>query len=162
MSPTHPNAELIRRFYAAFGQRDAEAMAACYADDVQFGDPAFPDLKGAAAGDMWRMLCESARDLRIEASEVEADDTQARARWVAHYTFSATGRPVVNDIRASFRLRDGRIVEHRDVFDFARWARQALGLPGLLLGWTGWLQRQVQAKAARGLAGFQKKRAAGA
>jgi ketosteroid isomerase-like protein len=154
----HPNAELIRRFYDAFGRRDAEGMAACYADDVRFSDPAFPDLRGKNAGDMWRMLCEAGKDLRIEASEIDADDTTGRARWVAHYTFSATGRPVVNDIRASFRFQNGRIVEHRDVFDFGRWARQALGMPGLLLGWTGWMRGQVQARAAKGLASFQKKR----
>jgi hypothetical protein len=104
------------------------------------------------------MLCEAGKDLRIEASEIDADDTTGRARWVAHYTFSATGRPVVNDIRASFRFQNGRIVEHRDVFDFGRWARQALGMPGLLLGWTGWMRGQVQARAAKGLASFQKKR----
>jgi ketosteroid isomerase-like protein len=159
MAPAHPNAELIRRFYSAFDQHDAEAMAACYADDVQFGDGAFPDLKGRDAGDMWRMLCESGKDLRVVASEIEADDSRGKARWIATYTFSATGKKVVNDIRAEFRFRDGRIVEHRDSFDFYRWARQALGAPGLLLGWTGWMQKQVQGRAAKGLKAFQAKRA---
>ncbi|MBL8935346.1 MAG: nuclear transport factor 2 family protein [Archangium sp.] len=161
MPPSHPNAELIRRFYDAFGKRDAEGMAACYADDVQFADAAFPDLRGKNAGDMWRMLCESGKDLQVEASEIDADDTTGKARWVATYTFSATGRRVVNDIRAQFRFKDGRIVEHRDSFDFYRWAKQALGTSGLLLGWTSWMQKQVQARAAKGLAAFQKKRAGG-
>jgi len=160
VSPDHPNAALIRQFYAAFSKRDAEGMAACYAEDIQFGDAAFPDLRGANAGDMWRMLCESGKDLRVEASEIDADDTKGTARWVAHYTFSATGKKVVNDIRAQFTFRDGRIATHKDSFDFATWARQALGVPGLLLGWTGWMQRQVQARAAKGLASFQKKRPA--
>jgi len=159
MSSTHPNAELIRRFYDAFSKRDAEGMAACYADDIHFGDAAFPDLRGTNASDMWRMLCESGKDLRVEASEIDADDTKGSARWVAHYTFSATGKKVVNDIRAQFTFRDGRIATHKDSFDFASWARQALGVPGLLLGWTGWMQRQVQARAAKGLASFQRKRA---
>jgi ketosteroid isomerase-like protein len=159
MSSTHPNAELIRRFYDAFSKRDAEGMAACYADDIHFGDAAFPDLRGTNASDMWRMLCESGKDLRVEASEIDADDTKGSARWVAHYTFSATGKKVVNDIRAQFTFRDGRIATHKDSFDFATWARQALGVPGLLLGWTGWMQRQVQARAAKGLASFQRKRA---
>jgi len=158
MTPTHPNADLIRKFYEAFGRRDAEGMAACYAENVVFGDGAFPRLEGSNAGDMWRMLCESGKDLRVEASEIEADDTKGRARWIAHYTFSATGQKVVNDIRAEFTFKDGRIVEHRDSFDFAKWAGQALGLTGKLLGWTGWLQRQVQARAAKGLKTFQYKR----
>jgi hypothetical protein len=31
-----------------------------------------------------------------------------------------------------------------DHFDFYLWARQALGLPGSLFGWTSWFQRAVQ------------------
>ena len=54
---THPNAALITRFYQAFQQLDAETMASCYSEDVQFSDPVFTDLRGAAADDMWRMLC---------------------------------------------------------------------------------------------------------
>jgi ketosteroid isomerase-like protein len=160
MSSTHPNAELIRRFYSAFSKRDAEGMVACYDGDIQFSDAAFPDLRGQNVGDMWRMLCESGKDLRVEASEIAADETKGTARWVAHYTFGATDRKVVNDVRAQFTFRDGHIVTHKDSFHFATWARQALGLPGLLLGWTGWMQRQVQARAAKGLASFQRKRGA--
>ena len=39
MSDAH-NA-LITRFYQAFQRLDAEAMSACYTDDVVFSDPAF-------------------------------------------------------------------------------------------------------------------------
>ena len=37
----HPNADTINRFYAAFANLDAETMATCYADDVQFQDEVF-------------------------------------------------------------------------------------------------------------------------
>jgi ketosteroid isomerase-like protein len=43
----HPNEALIRRFYTAFGARDAGAMAACYHPDVLFCDPVFGELEGA-------------------------------------------------------------------------------------------------------------------
>ena len=36
------NKQLIERFYAAFGRRDGDAMAACYAPDASFSDPVFP------------------------------------------------------------------------------------------------------------------------
>jgi ketosteroid isomerase-like protein len=52
---SHPNTELIERFYTAFQQRDAETMAACYADDVVFSDPAFGELRDEEARDMWRI-----------------------------------------------------------------------------------------------------------
>ena len=94
-------------------------------------------------------------DLRIELLEHEADDDRGSAHWRAHYTFTQTGRPVVNDVHASFRFADGRIVEHRDEFDFHRWARQALGPSGLLLGWTPLLRSAVRRRARAGLEEFQ-------
>ncbi|MDQ2940399.1 MAG: hypothetical protein M3R23_07710, partial [Actinomycetota bacterium] len=50
--------------------------------------------------------------------------------WIAHYTFTQTGRPVVNDIRATFTFGDGLITNHVDEFSYGRWARQALGPMG--------------------------------
>jgi ketosteroid isomerase-like protein len=146
--------ELIRRFYTAFQQRDAEGMAACYHPEVHFSDPAFPDLRGVAAGNMWRMLCARGKDLRIEFRDVKADPQRGRAHWEAWYTFSASGRPVHNVVDAEFEFRDGLIVRHFDRFDFHRWAGQALGPAGRLLGGFGFMQRKVQAKAAQGLAAF--------
>lgn len=150
----HPNDELIQRFYAAFARRDGAEMAACYAPDARFSDPVFPDLEGDEPGRMWRMLTEGASDLEIELAEHAAGDETGSARWIARYTFTQTGRPVVNDVRAAFRFRDGLIAEHRDDFDFHRWARQALGPVGLLLGWTPLLRNQVRGQAAARLAAF--------
>lgn len=152
---TNPNEALIERFYGAFSERDGAGMAACYAPDVRFSDPVFTDLRGPEAGAMWRMLTGRANDLRIELLEREADDERGSARWRAHYTFTQTGRPVVNDVRASFRFADGLIVEHRDDFGFHRWARQALGPTGLLLGWTPLVKSGVRRRARAGLDEFQ-------
>jgi ketosteroid isomerase-like protein len=146
------------RFYTAFAARDAERMAACYADDVAFSDPAFPDLKGEAARDMWRMLCTRGKDLRIEHQVIEFTASRVRVRWQAWYTFSGTGRAVHNDIQATMEVREGRIVRHRDEFSFPRWARQALGPVGVLLGWTPFLKRKVQAQAAKALTRFRAER----
>ena len=101
------HAQLIERFYRAFDEGNGKAMAACYAPDVRFSDPVFPDLRGDRAGAMWRMLTEGPGEVRVELLEHDADDTTGSAHWVAKYTFSETGRPVVNDIRAKFKLRAG-------------------------------------------------------
>lgn len=159
MSAVHPNAKVIQDFYAAFARRDAEGMAACYADDVSFSDPVFPALRGDEARAMWRMLCERGKDLRIESSGIEADDTTGRAHWEAWYTFSATGQKVHNVIDARFELRDGKIVKHVDTFDFKRWAGQALGWKGKLFGWLPPLQNAVRKQGDAGLRAFMKKRA---
>lgn len=152
----HPNAQLIERFYTAFGQRDSAAMNACYTDDVVFTDPVFETLHGDDARRMWRMLCGRAKDIKIEASGIEAGDQQGRAHWVASYTFSGTGNYVVNRIDASFVFRDGKIAQHTDRFDLYRWARQALGLKGVLLGWLPPVQAAVRKQAAEGLRKFKE------
>ena len=149
------NISLITRFYQAFQRLDAEAMVACYSPEVVFSDPAFGTLRGKDAADMWRMLASRAKDFSLTFDSVRADERSATAHWVATYLFSQTGRVVVNDIQARFVIRDGLIVEHHDHFDLWRWARQALGTKGLLLGWTPLVQGKIRQQAAKGLRAFQ-------
>ncbi|WP_210014154.1 nuclear transport factor 2 family protein [Pseudomonas palmensis] len=149
------NIALITRFYQAFQRLDAEAMVACYSPEVVFSDPAFGTLRGKDAADMWRMLASRAKDFSLTFDSVRADERSATAHWVATYLFSQTGRVVVNDILARFVIRDGLIVEHHDHFDLWRWARQALGTKGLLLGWTPLVQGKIRQQAAKGLRAFQ-------
>jgi ketosteroid isomerase-like protein len=146
--------DLIEQFYAAFGECDGERMAACYAPLASFSDPVFGALDAREAGGMWRMLTGQAKDLRIELLDSQAEGEQGSAHWRAHYTFSQTGRAVVNDVHASFRFADGLIVEHVDDFDFYRWARQALGPRGLLLGWTPFVHSAVRTRARASLEQF--------
>ena len=155
----HPHESLVREFYAAFARRDAEAMARCYHDEVFFSDPAFPALRGEEARDMWRMLLSRAQDLEVVLEEASADATGGSARWRATYTFSRTGRRVVNRISALFAFRDGRIVRHYDRFSFWRWSAQALGPTGRLLGWFAPLKWMVRRQAAAQLERFRERRA---
>lgn len=154
----HANAQLIQRFYESLQKRDAAAMVACYHPDVRFSDPVFPDLRGPRAGAMWKMLAERGKDLRLEFSGVQADDKTGAARWEAWYTFSTTGRKVHNVIDASFQFKDGLIILHTDCFDLHRWAAQALGIMGKLLGGTGLLQNKLRATAAKSLEAYLQNR----
>jgi hypothetical protein len=61
-------------------------------------------------------------------------------------------------IEARFVFRDGKIAEHRDHFDLWRWARQALGSKGLLLGWAAPVQNAIRRQAAKGLGQFRASR----
>ena len=146
----------IERFYAAFAKLDSDTMAACYAPDAVFDDEAF-SLKGREeVGGMWAMLCDAVkakgRDVwKLDASAI----TERSAHWDATYRFSATGRMVHNVIDAEFEFDNaGLIKRHRDRFDFWRWTRQALGVPGVLLGWTPMLRAKVRAQAAKNLERF--------
>ncbi len=140
-------------------------MAACYADDATFQDEAFTLNGRREIGGMWGMLTEATKKNGLDAWKLEFGQVTDRsagtgnsrwsAHWDAHYRFSATGRLVVNRIDAEFTFTaQGLIATHRDRFDFWAWSRQALGTPGLLLGWTPILRGKVRQKAAAGLQAY--------
>ncbi|MCC2607541.1 nuclear transport factor 2 family protein [Planctobacterium marinum] len=143
----HNNEQIIHSFYQSFQKLDAEGMAACYHPDIEFSDPAFPDLKGEMAANMWRMLCSQAQNFELTYSDVTADGMSGSANWQASYDFSRTGRRVHNKIQASFLFEDGKIIQHVDSFNFWRWSKMALGPVGLVLGWTPMLRQKVSTMA---------------
>ena len=153
----HPNEEALNTFYSAFASLQPDGMELCYADAVSFQDEVFTLNGRDEVMGMWRMLCEAVRskgreDWHLAWSAVAADASSGAAHWDATYRFSATGRMVHNRIDGSFRFdADGKIVQHRDRFDFWLWSRQALGAPGLLLGWTPFLRAKVRQQASAGL-----------
>lgn len=144
----------MREFYEAFDRGDGDSMAAMYHPDGRFRDPAFGELSGADAGRMWRMLTSRGGDLSVALEDVGAEGSSAH--WIARYTFTQTGRKVVNDVRARFEWRDGLITVHEDSFSFWTWSRQALGPMGLLLGWTPIVQGKVRKEALSQLAAFER------
>lgn len=158
------NADVITTFYTAFQQLDPAAMNSCYSEDIVFSDPAFGLLQGEEVRCMWEMLCTNAKDFSLSFSDIRLlDEEYATCNWTATYTFSKTGRKVVNHIKAFMRLKDGKITEHSDAFKLSKWASQALGWKGAVFGWMGWMQRKVQKNARKNLAAFmQKKGGAGA
>jgi len=154
------NEQLIEEFYAAFAAGNAKTMASCYHEDVVFEDPVFGKLKGQDAIDMWHMLIERSRgNLKIEFSDVKADNQSGSAKWVATYLFSKTNREVINRISARFEFEDGLIRKHTDDFDLWKWSQQALGLSGFLLGWTGFMQRKIKQQAIASLRKYQAAKA---
>ena len=151
------NEQLIRHFYTCFQNKDFQGMQQCYADSARFSDPVFQNLNAAEVRKMWEMLISRGKDLTLEFSNVQATENSGSADWCATYTFSASGRKVINRIQATFLFENGKIVEHQDRFSFYTWARQALGFPGLLFGWTNFLQESVRQKARQNLADYMKK-----
>ena len=101
------NDALIQRFYAAFAARDGDTMAACYAPDATFSDPVFTDLRATS-----RARCGGCSPAAPTTSSRAASSTaptgdRGHAHWIARYTFTQTGRKVVNDVHAHFRFRTG-------------------------------------------------------
>ena len=156
----HSNQQTLETFYSAFARLDANSMGDCYAQDAVFDDEVFCLHGKREVAGMWRMLCETTRakgaDVwKLAYRDVQADAGSGQAHWDAHYRFSTTGRTVDNSIDARFSFDpQGLIASHRDSFDFWRWSRQALGAPGLLLGWTPMLRHKVRTQAAASLDRF--------
>ncbi|EDP70030.1 hypothetical protein FBALC1_10872 [Flavobacteriales bacterium ALC-1] len=136
---------LITKFYNAFNNLDAETMLSCYHDDIVFEDPAFGVLKGNSAKAMWQMLCASqkGKDFKVISSKIEANATEGSAHWEAFYSFSKTGRKVHNKIDAQFEFKDGLIIKHTDDFNLHKWAKQAMGIKGLLFGGMGFFKKKM-------------------
>lgn len=155
--------ETIAQLYGAFARLDPAGMDACYAENAQFDDEVFSLRGKREVMGMWRMLCEGVQakgrdDWKLEYSQVAADGRTGQAHWDAWYRFSGTGRLVHNSIDARFEFDDaGRILKHRDSFDFWKWSRQALGAPGVLLGWTPLLRGKVRGTAHGNLQRFLAK-----
>lgn len=154
------NSKVITSFYNAFQAGDAELMVSHYSDDVSFSDPAFGNLNGEHARNMWRMLITSQKGKQFDIvyKDVEADEKGGTGHWQATYNFSQTGRKVVNEIDALFEIKNGKITKHVDTFDIHKWARQAMGFKGLLLGGTGFFKKKLQAQTNGMLANWERKR----
>jgi len=146
--------QLISTFYSCFQRLDWKGMLACYDEDIIFYDPVFGDLEGLEVRAMWEMLLSGAKDLQFDFSGIEADDGYGSCNWVASYTFSATGRRVVNKGKAFLKISGDKISEHQDDFSLWRWSRQALGFSGLVFGGTSFLQNSIRKKARKSLEKF--------
>lgn len=149
------NTMLVSNFYQAFQKLDYSGMNACYRSDVVFSDPVFGFLEADEVKAMWEMLCKNAKDFKLEYGNIKAiDEEYYTCEWTASYTFSQTGRPVVNKVKAFMRIKDGKITEHSDGFSLHKWAIQALGFSGWLIGWNRWYQQKIKNKARRNLLNF--------
>ncbi len=152
------NTEVVTKFYSAFQKLDSASMKECYSDEAIFQDPAFGVLDGSEVKAMWEMLCKNAKDFSLAFDQLQPEDEEyITCRWIANYTFSATGRKVENRIKAYLRIKDGKIIEHTDYFNFWRWSRQALGLSGWLLGWSSFYKLQVTKQARERLTKYMEK-----
>ena len=153
------NTDLITKFYTSFQQLDHKSMNDCYSDHIIFSDPVFGILEGEEVRSMWEMLCTNAKDFSLTFTNIRLlDDEYATCNWTARYTFSKTGRKVINHVKAHMKVKDGKIVEHSDAFKVSKWAGQALGITGVLLGWSNFLKRKIHRNAKKSLETFMQRK----
>ncbi len=152
-----PNEEVIYQFYTAFANRDYKTMQNSYADEAIYNDAVFVGLNVKETQAMWQMLLSQSADIQVKFSDIKELDGVVTTSWEARYTFSATGKKVVNRVEATFELFDGRIIRHTDNFNFYKWAKQAFGFGGFLLGWTNVFKERVRQTAQSKLENYLQK-----
>ena len=151
------NIQMVEKFYTAFQQLDSTSMNNCYSDDIIFFDPVFGLLKGEEAKSMWKMLCKNAKNFSLTFDNIVAlDEEYCTCDWVATYTFSATGKTVINKIKANMRFAGDKIIEHSDAFSVHKWSKQAFGVVGILFGWNSLFQNKIKNKAKKNLLQFMQ------
>jgi len=151
------NCSVINSLYSALKSKDFERLKFFYSEQLHFSDEVFDALNYTQTLSMWTMLLSRSKDIFIEFGEVECSNQIGSAVWKAHYIFTPTGRKVINEIHARFEFKDGKIVHHRDYFNFYRWARQAFGWKGILLGWMPFFKSKVQRNAKKSLDNYMNK-----
>lgn len=150
------NSDIIRKFYTAFARNEPGKMIILYDENIRFSDPVFGDLRGGNVAKMWRMLLENGKgNIKIITNNIKSDQKNGSADWTAEYVFSKTGRKVINKIHAEFEFKDGKILRHTDDFEIWKWARQALGASGYLLGWSSFMKRKIRANAHAALHNYR-------
>jgi ketosteroid isomerase-like protein len=153
------NEQLVSNFYSAFQNLDYKKMNECYSDDIVFFDPAFGLLRGDEVRSMWEMLCKNAKDFSlVYGNIIDLDNEYYTCDWIATYTFSKTGRRVVNKIKAHMMIVDGKIIEHSDGFSLHKWSMMALGFSGRLFGWNSFFQNKIKKQARKNLEKFMKQK----
>lgn len=151
------NEQLIHQFYTAFQQKDFKTMQESYADNAVFNDAVFRNLDAQQIRAMWQMLISRSSDMILTFDDIKGEGNKVNAYWEAHYTFTATGKKVVNKINAEFEIENGKIVKHTDTFNFYKWAKQAFGGGGFLLGWTNVFKEKVRQTAKKKLDSYMEK-----
>ncbi|NNK39181.1 MAG: nuclear transport factor 2 family protein [Winogradskyella sp.] len=152
--------EVIHKFYTAFNRLDYETMHSCYHEDIKFEDPVFGVLIGERAKNMWEMLCKSqkGKEFSVTHYNVLISGNTGSATWEAQYFYGKANRKVNNFIKAHFEFKDGLIVKHTDEFNLRKWAAQALGTKGKILGGTIYFKRKLRARSLGLLRNFEAKK----
>ncbi|MFT3710409.1 MAG: nuclear transport factor 2 family protein [Archangium sp.] len=127
--------DVVSQFYAAFEHKNVDAMEQLYAPNLKFKDAIFEFGDRAGTTHMWRNLFKTDPNAKLKFTIDSADGPNVKGHWVADY--HVNGRPVHNEVSTTMKVVDGKITEHRDDFDWKKWAPQAFPagklftLPGL-------------------------------
>jgi uncharacterized protein len=123
--PEHPNAALVRRFFAALGERDAATALSLLADDAVWR---FPGTRGQIAGDhvgregivrfLHSVMTLTNGTFDLEIHDITASDEHAVVLFTGHG--ERNGKTLDNPTALVVRISGGKVIEFREfVWDIA-------------------------------------------
>jgi ketosteroid isomerase-like protein len=107
--------EAIKRFDAAFGRHDVDAIMAAMTDDCVF-ESTYPPPDGrrfegqAAVRGAWEELFRASPDAHFETEDLFVADDRCTARWIYHYSGADGSSQHIRGVDV-FRVRDGKVAE---------------------------------------------------
>lgn len=134
---TETHKAVIRRFHAAFDKGDFEGMRACIAPGlVAYHTGVTGPQDFAAFEQMGRAFMSGFSQSRnlVEDQVAEGDRVATRVNWTAIHSGTFNGippsnRPVQMDVYVFDRFENGKIVDHRAVFDVMGLLQQIGAIP---------------------------------
>lgn len=100
------------------------------------------------------MLLTRSKDLTLTYSNIETTEKSGSAKWEAVYTFSKTGKKIINSIQAEFEFKEGKIIKHTDSFNLNKWFLNAFGWKGYLFIAIPFFQFKFKKKVRQTLESF--------
>jgi limonene-1,2-epoxide hydrolase len=126
MSQSTTPSELVRTFCAAWSQRDADAIAAYFADDAIYHNMPMQPVQGRAAiTGALRHFLGGASAVDFEILHLVAAGDVVLTERVDRFTLGE--KQAVVPVAGVFEVRDGKIAAWRDYFDLAGWTSQLGG-----------------------------------
>ncbi len=117
MTEAETNDELVRRFMAAWEQRDTRFIVDCLAEDAVYHAVPLTPIVGKPAVAAWVRSFEGKPPGRLEVRNQAASGHVVMNERTDSITINH--RPVVLPICAVFELRGGKISAWREYFDLA-------------------------------------------
>ncbi|MFK7950487.1 MAG: nuclear transport factor 2 family protein [Saprospiraceae bacterium] len=155
MQLAEKNQQLIQVFFTAFANKDLDTMLDCYHKNVIYDDVGFGKQEGEKAKKVWRFLIQNVdKNAIITFSNIQISASTGQANWTTKYTFGK--RKITNQITATFRFQDGKIIYHKDDYSLWKWSQQAFGLIGFLIGWLPLFRWLIRWQMQRNLQRFVK------
>ncbi len=119
--------QLVRDFCDAWGRKNIDELMSFFDEDAVYHNIPLPPAKGAAAiRAAFLGFAELMDSIDLEVLEIAANGNVVFTERVDRFRWQ--GKALDLPVAGVFEVRDGKIIAHRDYFDYETWGK-ATGIP---------------------------------